>query len=93
MRIVKIICITLITSLFTACGSGNQKASSLFEIALEKNANQVNQNQEIGVSIKNKKEKDIESDYEYQRQNFYNLVEKGTAAIGGYRQMEFCLWG
>ena len=29
------------------------------------------------------KEKDIESDYEYQRQNFYNLVEKGTAAIDG----------
>tara|TARA_R110002096_G_scaffold39038_1_gene107125 strand:+ start:39 stop:449 length:411 start_codon:yes stop_codon:yes gene_type:complete len=29
------------------------------------------------------KEKDIQSDYEYQRQNFYNLVEKGTAAIDG----------
>ena len=29
------------------------------------------------------KEKDIENDYEYQRQNFYNLVEKGTAAIDG----------
>ena len=29
------------------------------------------------------KEKDIEKDYEYQRQNFYNLVEKGTAAIDG----------
>jgi hypothetical protein len=29
------------------------------------------------------KEQDIESDYEYQRQNFYNLVEKGTAAIDG----------
>jgi len=29
------------------------------------------------------KEKDIESDYDYQRQNFYNLVEKGTAAIDG----------
>ena len=29
------------------------------------------------------KEKDIERDYEYQRQNFYNLVEKGTAAIDG----------
>ena len=25
----------------------------------------------------------IESDYEYQRQNFYNLVEKGTTAIDG----------
>jgi len=29
------------------------------------------------------KEQDIDSDYEYQRQNFYNLVEKGTAAIDG----------
>jgi len=29
------------------------------------------------------KEQDIESDYEYQRQNFYNLVEKGTTAIDG----------
>ena len=29
------------------------------------------------------KEKDIQSDYDYQRQNFYNLVEKGTAAIDG----------
>jgi len=29
------------------------------------------------------KEQDIDSDYDYQRQNFYNLVEKGTAAIDG----------
>jgi len=29
------------------------------------------------------KGQDIESDYEYQRQNFYNLVEKGTTAIDG----------
>ena len=26
---------------------------------------------------------DIENDYKYQRQNFYNLVEKGTDAIEG----------
>ena len=26
---------------------------------------------------------DIEKDYEYQRSNFYNLVEKGSAAIDG----------
>ena len=33
------------------------------------------------------KEKDIESDYEYQRQNFYNLVEKGTGAIEGILEL------
>ena len=61
MKIINFFCIILITSLFTSCGSGNQKPSALFEISLEKNVNQVNQNQEIGVSIKNKKEKQIES--------------------------------
>jgi len=61
MNIAKIFCIVLVTSFFTSCGSGNQKPSSLFEINLEKNANQVQQNQEIGISIKNKKEKQIES--------------------------------
>ena len=33
------------------------------------------------------KEQDIESDYEYQRQNFYNLVEKGTDAIEGILEL------
>ncbi|WP_291965348.1 glutaminyl-peptide cyclotransferase [Maribacter sp.] len=61
MKIFNYFCIVLITSLFTACGSGNQKPSSLFEISLEKNANQVQQNQEIGISIKNKKKKEIEN--------------------------------
>ena len=28
-------------------------------------------------------EDDIENDYKYQRENFYNLVEKGTDAIEG----------
>ena len=28
-------------------------------------------------------EEDIEADYEYQRQQFYNLVEKGSTAIDG----------
>jgi len=61
MRIVKIICIVLIPSIFSSCGSGNQKPSSLFEINLEKNTHQVNRNEEIGISVKNKKEKEIES--------------------------------
>ena len=60
MRIVKLICIVLIPSLFIACGSGNQKASSLFEINLAENAKQVNQNKEVGISIKNKKQKEID---------------------------------
>jgi len=30
---------------------------------------------------------DIERDYEYQRENFYNLVEKGSAAIDGILEL------
>ena len=30
---------------------------------------------------------DIEKDYEYQRSNFYNLVEKGSAAIDGILEL------
>ena len=30
---------------------------------------------------------DIDKDYEYQRQNFYNLVEKGTGAIEGILEL------
>ena len=61
MRIVKLICIVLIPSIFIACGSGNQKASSLFEINLAENAKKVNQNNEVGIKINNKKQKEIES--------------------------------
>ena len=32
-------------------------------------------------------EKDIQNDYEYQRENFYNLVEKGSAAIDGILEL------
>jgi len=32
-------------------------------------------------------EGDIERDYEYQRENFYNLVEKGSAAIDGILEL------
>ncbi|TVZ14423.1 glutaminyl-peptide cyclotransferase [Maribacter sp. MAR_2009_72] len=59
MRIVKIICIILIPSLYMACGSGNQKASNLFEITIDKNVKKITQFDEIGVTIKNKKNKDI----------------------------------
>jgi len=30
---------------------------------------------------------DVENDYEYQRQNFYNLVEKGTNAVEGILEL------
>ena len=33
------------------------------------------------------KEQDIDNDYEYQRQNFYNLVKKGTGAIEGILEL------
>ena len=32
-------------------------------------------------------EDDIEKDYEYQRENFYNLVEKGSSAIDGILEL------
>ena len=32
-------------------------------------------------------EDDIERDYEYQRENFYNLVEKGSTAIDGILEL------
>ena len=32
-------------------------------------------------------EADIEDDYKYQRDNFYNLVEKGSAAIDGILEL------
>ncbi|MGB3152056.1 MAG: glutaminyl-peptide cyclotransferase, partial [Maribacter sp.] len=43
-----------------SCGSGNQKASSLFSIDLEGNPKIINQNDVLGVSIKNRKDKKIE---------------------------------
>ncbi|UWX56407.1 glutaminyl-peptide cyclotransferase [Maribacter litopenaei] len=46
--------------LIASCGSGNQKPSSLFSIELEGNAKQVNQNEKLGVSLKNLKNKEIE---------------------------------
>ena len=32
-------------------------------------------------------EEDIENDYKYQRENFYNLVDKGSAAIDGILEL------
>ncbi|WP_419211704.1 glutaminyl-peptide cyclotransferase [Maribacter sp. X9] len=60
MRRIKNISSILIPILFLACGSGNQKPSSLFDITFEGNIKQVHQNDEIGVSIENRKDKEIE---------------------------------
>ena len=77
MNIFKIICIILITSIFTSCGSGNQKASSLFEIKLENNLKQINQNQEIrwkrGVQKQLQKEIKETSRKNHQKTGFQTL--------------------
>ena len=39
------------------------------------------------VPYKTESGDDIEKDYEYQRENFYNLVEKGSAAIDGILEL------
>ena len=43
-------------------------------------------NSEI-VPYKTESGDDIEKDYEYQRENFYNLVEKGSTAIDGILEL------
>ena len=35
----------------------------------------------------NKEEEDMEKDYEYQRENFYKLVERGSVAIDGILEL------
>lgn len=61
MTIVRKSSLILIPLLFLACGSGQKKASSFFEIVLEGNVKQLNYNDAIGVTIKNSKNKEIES--------------------------------
>ena len=39
------------------------------------------------VPYKTESGDDIEKDYEYQRENFYNLVEKGSSAIDGILEL------
>ena len=42
----------------------------------------------VGWPIKeSNKEEDIEKDYEYQRENFYKLVERGSVAIDGILEL------
>ncbi|MGB5821587.1 MAG: glutaminyl-peptide cyclotransferase [Saonia sp.] len=57
----KFLVFSSIAILFQACGGGNNSASQLFDIQLEGNKNQFRQHQQIGIGLKNKKEKTIES--------------------------------
>lgn len=59
MNPIKFIAFNFFLLLFAACGSGNKSASSLFEIQLEGNNTNFQQNQSVEVAIKNKKEKSI----------------------------------
>ena len=40
-----------------------------------------------GVELESDENEDIEKDYEYQRENFYKLVERGSVAIDGILEL------
>ena len=61
MNPLKLIAYNFFILIFIACGSGNTSGSSLFEIKLEGNKSTFQQNQTVGIAIKNKKEKTISS--------------------------------
>ena len=52
--------ISLLSIFLMACGSGNQKPSSLFQIVLEGNTQKIKHNDELGVTVKNLKNKTID---------------------------------
>ncbi|PIF01469.1 MAG: glutamine cyclotransferase [Maribacter sp.] len=59
MNLFKLTFFALPLLLSMSCGSGNTKATSLFEIQLEGNKADFKQHQTVGIGIKNKKEKSI----------------------------------
>jgi glutamine cyclotransferase len=61
MRLFSITTLVLTCLLFNACGSNNKLASELFEIKLEGNKTQFQQNDNVAISITNKKNIEIES--------------------------------
>ncbi|WP_273274912.1 glutaminyl-peptide cyclotransferase [Maribacter polysiphoniae] len=61
MNLIKLTSFSFLLLLFMSCGSGNTKATSLFEIQLEGNKTDFKQHQTVSVGIKNKKEKSINS--------------------------------
>lgn len=61
MNLIKLTSFSFLILLFMSCGSGNTKATSLFEIQLEGNKTAFKQHQTVSIGIKNKKEKSINS--------------------------------
>ncbi|MCJ7467172.1 MAG: glutaminyl-peptide cyclotransferase [Maribacter sp.] len=51
---------SILLSFFWACGGGNTTATSLFEIQVEGNSTQFQQNEDVGIGIRNKKNKIID---------------------------------
>lgn len=60
MNSLKFLILFFIPFFLISCGSGNPKASSLFAIDLEGNPKVINQNDVLGVAIKNLKDKKID---------------------------------
>ena len=60
MKIIKSIALCTWFALFSSCGNGHPKSTLLFEIQLEGDKNQLQQNESIGISIQNAKEKNID---------------------------------
>lgn len=60
MNIVKFFTLSSFLLFFLACGEGNTPAASLFDIQLEGNKKQFQQNESTAISINNKKEKMID---------------------------------
>ncbi|MBU2996066.1 glutaminyl-peptide cyclotransferase [Cellulophaga baltica] len=61
MRLFTIITLAFVGLFFNACGTNNKVASELFEIKLEGNKTQFQQNENVTVSITNKKNIEIEA--------------------------------
>lgn len=61
MTFLKFLTFSLLAILLTSCGGGNTAITKLFEIQLEGNKSQFGQNETIGISINNKKNKTINS--------------------------------
>ncbi|MFX0556865.1 glutaminyl-peptide cyclotransferase [Maribacter sp. CXY002] len=61
MNLFKLLFISIITFILASCGSGNQKASALFEIQIEGNTKQFNNNDLVGIAVKNIKNKAIDN--------------------------------
>ncbi|MFS4418457.1 glutaminyl-peptide cyclotransferase [Maribacter sp. 2307ULW6-5] len=80
MRSIKNACWSLAMLALAGCGSGHQKASSLFQITLDPNKSAFNKNDQVGVSINNAKGLDIEK-VEYRMDGKVLPVVDGAIAL------------